>query len=217
MVVPFAAIGIRAVAAFRRWERFRRVATSMAHFHRPESHPTRHARCSEDRRALHEGGRMPHGPTRLPHWALVLAGGDGMRLRGLTAAIEGRPVPKQYCRIVGDRSMLEATLDRIGPVVPRERTAAVVNRDHLSLARPQLRPLPEENLIVQPRNRDTGPGILLSLLARSGSGRAAAAGPAASSGRPRHAPRSRPHMAGATSARRVRSMPATVPSARSGR
>jgi mannose-1-phosphate guanylyltransferase len=108
---------------------------------------------------------MPDGPTCLPHWALVLAGGDGTRLQALTRAIAGRPIPKQYCRILGDRSMLETTLDRIRPLVPRRRTAVVVNRDHLDLARPQLRPLPADNLVVQPRNRDTGPGILLSLLA----------------------------------------------------
>jgi len=97
-------------------------------------------------------------------WALVLAGGDGTRLQPLTRAIAGAPIPKQYCRIVGNRSLLEATLDRIAPSVPPERTLAIVNRGHLRLARPQLATLPPANVLVQPVNRDTGLGILVSLL-----------------------------------------------------
>ena len=46
-------------------------------------------------------------------WALVVAGGDGRRLRALTERIAGAPVPKRYCRIAGDRTMLESTLARI--------------------------------------------------------------------------------------------------------
>jgi mannose-1-phosphate guanylyltransferase len=97
-------------------------------------------------------------------WALVLAGGDGTRLQSLTRVIAGAPIPKQYCRIVGDRSLLETTLERIAPVVPPERTLAIVNRGHLKLALPQVATLPQSNVLVQPRNLDTGPGILVSLL-----------------------------------------------------
>lgn len=97
-------------------------------------------------------------------WALVLAGGDGTRLRELTRLIAGEPIPKQYCRITGERSMLEATLDRVRPLVPAERTLVIVNRDHLPLALPQVADVPAENVLVQPRNLDTGPGILWSLL-----------------------------------------------------
>jgi mannose-1-phosphate guanylyltransferase len=97
-------------------------------------------------------------------WALVLAGGDGRRLQVLTRKIAGAPIPKQYCRITGDRSLLEATLARIVPLVPRERTLVVVNRSHLELALPQLRDVPPANVIVQPGNRDTGPGIVFALL-----------------------------------------------------
>jgi mannose-1-phosphate guanylyltransferase len=46
-------------------------------------------------------------------WGLVLAGGDGVRLQELTWRLAGAPIPKQYCRIAGDRSMLETTLDRL--------------------------------------------------------------------------------------------------------
>ena len=93
-------------------------------------------------------------------WALVLAGGEGRRLRALTQRIAGAPIPKQYCRIAGDRSMLEWTLARIAPLVPRERMLVVVNHSHLELALPQLLDIPPGNVIVQPENRDTGPGIV---------------------------------------------------------
>src|SRR5262245_62739342 len=89
-------------------------------------------------------------------WALVLAGGDGTRLQRLTQLIAGAPIPKQYCRIMGPRSLLETTLWRIAPLVTVEQTVAIINRDHLAIARPQLRSLDTQNILVQPRNLDTG-------------------------------------------------------------
>jgi len=103
-------------------------------------------------------------PSNQSFWALVLAGGDGTRLQSLTHLIAGAPIPKQYCRILGPRSLLETTLSRIAPLVSAERTLAIVNRDHLVIARPQLRSLDARNVLVQPRNLDTGPGVLLSML-----------------------------------------------------
>ena len=97
-------------------------------------------------------------------WGLVLAGGDGTRLQELTRIIAGAPIPKQYCRILGTESLLEATLARVRASVPPERTLVVVNRDHLDIARGQLTSIPEGNVIVQPCNRDTGPGIASALV-----------------------------------------------------
>ena len=109
-------------------------------------------------------GRMMTNPTGESLWALVLAGGDGTRLRSLTHLIAGAPIPKQYCRILGPRSLLETTLWRIAPLVTPERTLAIINRDHLPIARVQLRSLETRNVLVQPRNLDTGPGVLVSML-----------------------------------------------------
>jgi mannose-1-phosphate guanylyltransferase len=97
-------------------------------------------------------------------WGLVLAGGDGTRLQALTRAVAGKPIPKQYCRLAGDRSLLQATLARIAPLVAPRRTVVVLNRDHLDLASEQVGSVPAGNLLVQPLNRDTGPGLLFSLL-----------------------------------------------------
>jgi mannose-1-phosphate guanylyltransferase len=102
--------------------------------------------------------------TKVQHWALVLAGGDGTRLKELTREIVGTPIPKQYCRLLGEQSLLEATLDRTKHFAGRERTLVIVNRNHLDVAREQLRGLPPRNVLVQPCNRDTGPGLLFALV-----------------------------------------------------
>ena len=98
------------------------------------------------------------------HWGLVLAGGDGTRLQDLTREIAGAPIPKQYCRLLGQQSLLEATLVRSGYFAPLQRTVVIVNRDHLDVGQDQLHPVPSENVLVQPCNRDTGPGLLFALL-----------------------------------------------------
>jgi mannose-1-phosphate guanylyltransferase len=101
--------------------------------------------------------------ARAAEWALVLAGGEGTRLQELTRQISGAPIPKQYCRLLGERSLLEATLDRVRHFAPTARTAVVVNHNHLGISGDQLLRLRSENILVQPCNRDTGPGLLFAL------------------------------------------------------
>lgn len=96
--------------------------------------------------------------------ALLLAGGDGMRLREFTCEIAGKPIPKQYCRLLHGVSLLEASISRAHLLFPHECINVVVNEDHLNLAREQIQSLPDTNVFVQPRNRDTGPGIVFALL-----------------------------------------------------
>jgi mannose-1-phosphate guanylyltransferase len=109
-------------------------------------------------------------------WAVVLAAGEGRRLSSLTTALYGSELPKQFAVIDGARSLLQATLDRIAPLVPPERTVVVVGQEHGATARAQLRGYPGVDLVLQPKNLDTGPGILLPLsriLARDPSARVA--------------------------------------------
>jgi mannose-1-phosphate guanylyltransferase len=95
-------------------------------------------------------------------WAVVLAGGDGVRLRTLARALYGTDLPKQFLPLLDGRSLLQATLDRISSRFDRERIVVVVGKAYRSLAEEQLRDH-AIHLISQPRNLGTGPGILLPL------------------------------------------------------
>lgn len=75
----------------------------------------------------------------------------------------GAPIPKRYCRLLRESSLLEATLARSRLFAPREPVSVVVNQNHPSLARRQLAGPPAGNVPVQPLNRDTGPGMLFAL------------------------------------------------------
>ncbi len=96
--------------------------------------------------------------------ALVLAGGDGTRLQELTREITGAPIPKQYCPLLHGRSLLEATLHRVRSFASVDRTLVIINQNHLEVGREQLRTIPRENVLIQPSNRDTGPGMLFALI-----------------------------------------------------
>jgi mannose-1-phosphate guanylyltransferase len=102
-----------------------------------------------------------------PHqWALVLAAGDGSRLRALTTQPCGTPVPKQYCSLNGGTSLLEDAIARARSQVAADRVCAIVAQQHHRWWSncDALTALPPGNLIVQPRNRGTAIGILYSLV-----------------------------------------------------
>lgn len=97
-------------------------------------------------------------------WAVVLAGGDGTRVSALTCGSAGEPVPKQYCTFGCGEPLLRWALRRAAGVVPRSRILVVVAEQHRRYWREALVDIPPENIIIQPRNRGTAPGILLPVL-----------------------------------------------------
>jgi mannose-1-phosphate guanylyltransferase len=105
------------------------------------------------------------GDFRTGHrWAVILAGGEGARLRSLTRAIVGDERPKQFCPILGDETLLDQTRNRVALSVPSQQTLFVLTRTHEQFYQSHLRELAPELLVVQPRNRGTAPAILYSLM-----------------------------------------------------
>jgi mannose-1-phosphate guanylyltransferase len=97
-------------------------------------------------------------------WSLILAAGEGSRLRSLTTTAGGVSVPKQFCSLRGGASLLEETLTRAEAVTSRHRMVAVVAEGHRRFWEGPLWPLPPANVIVQPENKGTAAGLLLPLL-----------------------------------------------------
>lgn len=98
------------------------------------------------------------------NWALVLAAGEGSRLRALTMTASGVAIPKQFCSLGGGASLLHDAVRRAHAVAPADRTCAVVAEQHRRWWQALPLNIPPQNLIQQPRNRGTANGILLPLL-----------------------------------------------------
>jgi mannose-1-phosphate guanylyltransferase len=103
----------------------------------------------------------PRGADR---WAVILAGGDGTRLRPLTRVIAGDERPKQFCAVLGDETLLDQTRSRVALAVRPAQTFFVLARAHEPFYDSLLGGVPRERLVVQPNNAGTAPAILYSLL-----------------------------------------------------
>jgi mannose-1-phosphate guanylyltransferase len=104
---------------------------------------------------------VTHGDRQTqPPWAIVLAGGEGRRLRPLTRYVCGDDRPKQFAPLLGGRSLLRQTLDRIRPRIPLARTMVVTHaRDAEYVAQEFARGEAPECLL-QPEDRGSGAAIL---------------------------------------------------------
>ncbi len=90
-------------------------------------------------------------------YAVIMAGGSGTRFWPAS-----RPErPKQLLPLApGDsRSLLEATVDRIAPLVPIERVIVVTAARLADATRDALPNLPPENLLAEPTGRNTAPCV----------------------------------------------------------
>src|ERR671913_678248 len=97
-------------------------------------------------------------------WGVIPAGGSGTRLWPLSRAAR----PKFLLPLLGERSLLQQTIDRLAPSVPPERTLVVCGPAHAAPVARQLPALPERNVLVEPSPRGSGPAIVLAtaLIAR---------------------------------------------------
>ena len=96
--------------------------------------------------------------------AVILAGGAGTRLSALTRRLAGDDRPKQFCRLIGDATLLEQTRRRARLLAAPERILTVVTRPHERFYLPALADADSRTIVAQPANRGTAPAILYALL-----------------------------------------------------
>ena len=94
-------------------------------------------------------------------YALILSGGAGTRLWPLSR----KAMPKQFLDLVGERTLLQDTVDRIAEIIPTERTFAVAPPEHRALIHEQLPELRADHLVVEPYPRGNAAAIGLAMAA----------------------------------------------------
>jgi mannose-1-phosphate guanylyltransferase len=102
--------------------------------------------------------------SRAERYAVILAGGEGTRLRPITQAIAGDDRPKQFCTILDGETLLDRTRKRASADIPAENTFFSLTRKHERFYAPLLRDVREDQKVIQPEGRGTAPAILYSLV-----------------------------------------------------
>ncbi len=96
--------------------------------------------------------------------AVIFAGGVGTRLWPLSR----KNTPKQFEKIVGDKSMLQIAVNKLFPLFSWEDIFISTGKEYKGIVINQLPELPEENIIIEPEMRDVGPavGLVTSIFAK---------------------------------------------------
>ncbi len=92
------------------------------------------------------------------HYGLILAGGRGTRFWPRSR----RRSAKQVLNVVGSRSLIQDTVERLGPLIPPERLWILTNdylRDEIVRQLPEV---PARQILGEPAQRNTAPAIGLA-------------------------------------------------------
>lgn len=96
--------------------------------------------------------------ARANYYGLILAGGRGTRFWPRSRKRRA----KQVLNVAGERSLIQATVDRLAPVIPPERIWILTNdfvRDEIVRQLPEV---PSSQIIAEPAQRNTAPAIALA-------------------------------------------------------
>jgi mannose-1-phosphate guanylyltransferase/mannose-6-phosphate isomerase len=91
-------------------------------------------------------------------YASILAGGTGTRLWPLST----KESPKQFLRLPGPQTMLQATVERLGSRVPLDHVYVVTAGNYHDSVAAQLPDLPAGNIVSEPSGRGTAASIGLA-------------------------------------------------------
>lgn len=91
-------------------------------------------------------------------FVVIMAGGRGERFWPRSTIEE----PKQFHRIVSDKTMLQEAFYRVYPEFNKNEIYIVASEKFKSIILDQIKEIDENNLIIEPFGRDTAPAIGLS-------------------------------------------------------
>lgn len=91
--------------------------------------------------------------------AIIFAGGVGTRLWPLSR----RNSPKQFEKVIGDKSTLQLAIDRLIPHFAWEDIYISTSQKYTSIVRDQLPMIIPSHIIGEPEGRDVGPAVGLAM------------------------------------------------------
>jgi mannose-1-phosphate guanylyltransferase len=92
--------------------------------------------------------------------AVIMAGGTGTRFWPESRAQR----PKQLLKMIGEKTMIRATVDRLGDLVPPERVIVATTAQLAEKIAAGLPELPREAILAEPCKRNTAPCIGLAAI-----------------------------------------------------
>ena len=91
------------------------------------------------------------------NYAVILAGGVGSRFWPFSRELE----PKQFMKIIGQSSLLQATIQRLKGTVDPSRIYIITNKIYFYEVQEQIAKfrIPDKNIILEPQGKNTAPAV----------------------------------------------------------